>query len=738
VEDLGAQSGALHCALATANIARATILSLNTEQAAAAPGVKLVLTAADLPHAKLWGTLIADEPLLADDQIHYNGQPIALIVADTRAHAEAAAARVHAEYAPLPPILTIDAAIKAGSYHGTAHTIQRGDVAQAIDAADHIITGTLLTPAQDHFYLETQATLASPDDNGDLTLLSSTQHPTEVQHLVSAVTGLPYHRVNCETPRMGGGFGGKESQAAPFAALAGLAAHTLGVPVLIRLNRHQDMVITGKRHTFHSQYRIGFSNAGKILGFQAMLTADGGHSTDLSPAILDRALFHLDNAYTIPALKFEGRVAKSNLPSATAFRGFGGPQGVAVIEEAINRFCEETGRDSAEVRHLNYYSDAQNITPYGQPINDCRLSTIHDQLLTSSGYTDRKKAIALFNATSPVIKRGIAYQPVKFGISFTVSMLNQAGALVVIYTDGSVQVNTGGTEMGQGLTTKMAVIAARSLGITDDRVRVMPTTTEKVPNTSPTAASSGTDLNGAAVRAAVATLLDRLRPVAAKMLNVAPSAITIADNVVSAGDQSIPFSALCKAAWAERVSLSATGFYATPGIAYDRDAGKGTPFRYFAYGGSVVEVELDGLTGEHRLRRVDILHDVGDSLAPEIDRGQVEGAFVQGLGWLTCEELLYNDDGRVLTAGPSTYKIPSFGDIPHNFRVDLLENATNDLAVMGSKAVGEPPFILAIGAVSALRQAIHAFAPTRGAVDLSLPATPEALLNAIYAHQTGE
>jgi len=555
--------------------------------------------------------------------------------------------------------------------------------------------------------------------------------------MVAATLGIGQHRVICEVPRIGGGFGGKESQATGVAVLAAVAAEQTGRPVKVWLNREQDMRITGKRHPFASRYRAGFDVQGRILALDVEIFSDGGWSSDLSLPVLDRALFHLDNSYSIEALRFVGRVCKTNLPSNTAFRGFGGPQGMLVTEIAISRAAETLGLDPAVVRARNYYGDApRNRTPYGQEVRDCRSLRIHEELLASSDYTSRRAESEKSNAQSPWRKRGIGFAPVKFGISFTKSVLNQAGALVLVYTDGTVQLNHGGTEMGQGLHTKMLAVCCHELGVTPGAVRVMQTATDKVPNTSATAASSGSDLNGQAVREACQTLRERLGKVAAEMLDCPGSEIEFRNGKVRAANgRCASFAEVAEQAYLAQVSLSATGYYRTPGIHYDHTTGRGNPFYYFAYGASVCEVEVDGLTGEHRLLRADILHDVGSSLVPTIDRGQVEGGFVQGVGWLTCEQVVHDAKGRPLTLGPSTYKIPSVGDVPVDLRVELLSRAAQEGVIHGSKAVGEPPLMLAIGVVHALRHAISGFGSR--VVELGIPATPESILRAVEHQRTG-
>jgi xanthine dehydrogenase large subunit len=737
VDDLPLPPGSVHGYVVTSPHAHARIVGRDAAAALAMPGVRAVLLAADVPGSLHVGPIVHDEELLARDEVFYVGQPVALVVADDLASARAAAAAVRVEYEALPAILRIEDAIAAGSFIAPPHVIARGDVEGALAAAPVRVTGEVRTGAQDHFYLETQAALAIPGEDGSMRVHSSTQHPTEVQSEVAAVLGVGAHQIVCEVPRMGGGFGGKESQATPFACLAALAAFHTGRPAKLWLDRERDMRITGKRHPFLGRYDAGFDEQGRILALRVELWSDAGFSTDLSLPVLDRALFHLDNAYFVPALRFTGRACRTNLPSNTAFRGFGGPQGMVVVEHALQRAAERLGLDPAVVRERSYYGAApRDRAPYGEvvPFEHNRLPRIHAELMASSDYQARRRAIEAWNAASPHVKRGIGFQPVKFGISFTKSVLNQAGAFVLVYTDGTVQCNHGGTEMGQGLHTKMLAVCAQELGVPTNAVRIMDTATDKVPNTSATAASSGSDLNGQAVREACELLRERLRGVAAKLLALPPEEaqrLRFAGGAVTHPEsaRSLTFAEVALAAWLDRVPLSATGFYRTPGVAYDHATGSGTPFYYYAYGAAVCEVELNGLTGEHRMLRADILHDVGDSLVPTIDRGQVEGGFVQGVGWLTCEEVLVTPDGHPVTLGPSTYKIPAIGDVPVDFRVELLQGAPQPGVIGGSKAVGEPPFMLAIGVITALRHAIGGFGA--GEVELALPATPEAILRAV-------
>ena len=753
VDDLPTPPGTLVGHVLLSPHAHARIVGKDASKARQVPGVHAILFAEDIPGENQIAPVpvIHDEPLLAEGEVHCVGQLVALVVAESAAVAREAAKLLEVEYEVLPALLSIQEAVEAGSFLPDArvpgvpeafrvpHIIRRGEPEAVLATAPVRITGECMTGAQDHFYLETQVALAMPLEDGAVHVWSSTQHPSEVQILTAEVLGLPRHSVVVEVPRMGGGFGGKETQAAHFAALAALGARVSGRPVKVWLNRDVDMASTGKRHPFWMRFDAGFDEAGHILALKAELYSDGGWSTDLSHAILDRALFHSDNAYYLPAVHLFGRPVRTNLPSNTAFRGFGGPQGMFMVEEVLNRAAERLGLDPAVVRERNLYRDAPaNLTPYGQEVKDNRLHRLLAELMVSSDYARRREEIEAFNASSRWTKRGIGFQPVKFGISFTNSVLNQAGALVVVYTDGSVQLNHGGTEMGQGLHTKMRAVCAHELGVGVESVRVMHTSTDKVPNTSATAASSGSDLNGQAVKHACEVLRERLRPVAARMLKLERGAeeLHFAGGRVfhpARPEHSVSFKEVTQEAYKLEAgtSLSSTGFYKTPDIRYDRMAGQGKPFHYYSFGAAVVEVEVSGLTGEHRMRRVDILHDVGNSLVPTIDRGQVEGAFIQGVGWLTCEEVLFNTKGQLVTHSPDTYKIPAIGDAPEDFRVELLRHAPQDNVIHGSKAVGEPPFMLAIGVVTALRHAIAGFGPPRTEVTLASPATPEAILRAV-------
>ncbi len=718
--------------------AHARIVRRDATRARTMPGVVAVLFGEDFPGVNDCGAIRHDEPILATDVVSYHHQPVSLVVAHSYAQARAAAAAVEVEYAPLPAVLGIAAALAADSFHNAPHRIRRGDCDATLAGARHRLEGTLDIGGQEHFYLETQASFARPGEDGTLFVSASTQHPSEVQALVSHALDLPRSAVVVQSPRMGGGFGGKETQGAPWACLVALAAKVTGRPVRVQLDRDLDMAITGKRHPFFARFSVGFEDDGALTAARVELFSDGGWALDLSESITDRALFHLDNAYYIPHVDFSGRVAKTHVTSHTAFRGFGGPQGMVVIEDILDRVARTLGLAPEAVRARNFYrGDGEtSTTHYGERIEDNRLDRVWSGLLASSDFAARRAAVDAFNATSARIKRGIAITPVKFGISFTASFLNQAGALLLLYRDGSLQINHGGTEMGQGLHTKMLGIVARELGLSGARVRMMQTATDKVPNTSATAASAGADLNGAAVRDACLQLRARLAPVAAAMLGCDESAVVFRDGcAVAPTGATAAFEAITERAYMQQIPLTATGFYRTPNVYYDRAAGRGRPFHYYAFGAAVTEVELDGYSGMKRVLRTDILHDVGDSLNPIVDRGQVEGGYVQGLGWLTGEELKWDAAGRLLTHSASTYQIPAVSDAPMDLRVTLLPDAAQGNTVHGSKAVGEPPLMLALSAREALRDAVAAFGSASGPVLLPAPATHEALFLAAAARR---
>ncbi len=716
--------------------AHAYITKLDISAALNVAGCVTVITAADVPGENDTGTIIHDEILLPTEIISFWGQAVAWTVGETEEAARAAAAQVLVEYEPLAPILTIQAAIAAESFHLKPQKFRRGDPGTELERAEFCLSGDVEMNGQDHFYLETQTSWVIPDGEGNYQVYASTQHPTETQIIIGRVLGIPSNQIVVTCLRMGGGFGGKESQANPFAAVAAIAAYKTGRPVRVKLNRQHDMMLTGKRHGFLGQYTVGFTQEGKITALDVDLYADGGWSVDLSPPVLGRAMFHIDNAYYIPNLEVRGQIAKTHKASNTAFRGFGGPQGMVVIEEILDRVARSLGLPPEVVRERNFYhgTGETNTTHYGQEIVDNRIARIWSEVKANANFEERKIAIAAFNQTHSYKKRGLAITPVKFGISFTKKEYNQAGALLLIYQDGSLQLNHGGTEMGQGLHTKMLQVAATSLGVSLSRFRIMPTSTDKVPNTSATAASSGSDLNGHAVRDACEILKARLASVAARMLNWdGAEEIVFEDDWVycrSHSTRRVFFADVVQQAYRDRISLSATGYYRTPNLNWNEETGKGNPFYYFAYGAAVCEVEVDGFTGMFKLRQVDIVHDVGSSLNPLVDKGQIEGGFVQGMGWLTMEELVWDNQGRLRTDAPSTYKIPTISEIPEHFEVHLLERAAQEGVIYGSKAVGEPPLMLAIAVREAIRAAVAAFGQAEY-LPLASPATPEAILQAV-------
>lgn len=718
----------LHAWPVTAPHAHARVVSLDPAPAFDEPGVVRVLTAADVPGDGNAGPARHDEPLFPAE-VMFHHQPVAWVLAEQPDAARRGAERVGATYEALPAILTIEEAIEAESFLTPPLRLSRGDVSVLASSALRV-DGELFLGGQEHFYLETQAALAWIDETGAISVHSSTQHPSETQTIVARVLGVPRHRVTVECLRMGGAFGGKEVQANAWAAIAALGAHTTGRPVRVRLPRHLDMMLTGKRHPFLARYSAGFSADGRIEALRLSLYSDGGWSLDLSEPIMWRALFHCDNAYRLPAVDASGRVCRTHKTSQTAFRGFGGPQGMVVIEEILAHAAQRLSLPAHVVRERNFYREG-DTTHYGQTVQDAaRITTIWTRLKETSRFEQRLGEAAAFNAQHPHVKRGLAITPVKFGISFTATFYNQGGALVLIYRDGSVQVNHGGTEMGQGLFTKIRQIAADSLGLDADRIRVMSTRTDKVPNSSATAASAGTDLNGAAVAHACAQLRARLAGAAAQLWTCSPLAVHFENGLVSGAGRSMPFPELCEIAYRQRIPLFAQGYYRTPEIHFDPAAGRGKPFHYFAFGAAVSEVEVDGFTGDMRLLRTDILQDLGDSISPIVDRGQIEGGFVQGVGWLTIEELLWDDEGRLATAGASTYKLPSWSEVPDVFEVSFLERATQPNVVVGSKAVGEPPLMLAISVREAIREAVGAFGHG-DVVTFASPATPERIFFAV-------
>lgn len=729
VDDTPLPRDALHLAFGLSTIAKGRITKLDLSQVLASPGVVAVLSAEDLPFTNDVSPSIHDEPLLSDGTVHYLGQPLFLVVASSHRAARVAARKGQIDYTEDPALLTLDAALAADSrFEEGPRIYQKGDPTAAIAAAPNQIEGSFELGGQEHFYLEGQAALALPQEDGAMLVNSSTQHPTEIQHKVAEAIGLPMHSVRVEIRRMGGGFGGKESQGNALAVACAVAARQTGKPCKMRYDRDDDMVITGKRHAFRISYRAGYDDSGKLLGVEFTHLVNCGWAQDLSLPVADRAMLHSDNAYAIPAIRIESHRLKTNTQSATAYRGFGGPQGMVGIERMMDHIAYDLRLDPVELRRRNYYSapgtsSGDNTTPYGMEVSDFELHSLTDQLLDSANYSARKAEIDAWNATKTNLKRGLAFSPVKFGISFTLTHLNQAGALVHVYQDGSVHLNHGGTEMGQGLFQKVAQVAASRFGISMDQVKITATDTAKVPNTSATAASSGSDLNGMAVQAACDTIRDRMSAHLAERHQTTADAVVFAGDRVRIGGDEISFTEAAKQCYEGRISLSATGFYKTPSLKWDRIKGQGRPFFYFAYGASITEVVVDRLTGENRILRTDILHDAGASLNPDLDIGQVEGGYVQGAGWLTTEELIWDDKGSLRTHAPSTYKIPACSDRPDIFNVALYDGENREDTIYRSKAVGEPPFMLGISAWLALSDAVAQFGDNYPALDA--PATSE-------------
>ena len=775
VDDIPAPAETLHLAFGLSEAAAGSITALDVSEVRTSAGVVAVLTADDLEREADTSPSIHDEPLLATGEVHYAGQALFLVIADSHLNARKAARKATVEIAERTPILSIDDAIAADSHFEDGPRLyEKGDADTAIANAPHAIDGTLELGGQEHFYLEGQAAMALPQEGGDMVVMSSTQHPSEIQHKVAHALGIPMHGVRVECRRMGGGFGGKESQGNALAIACALGAQLTGKPCKMRYDRDDDMIITGKRHDFRIAYRAGFDGDGRVLGVEFTQYARCGWSQDLSLPVADRAMLHADNAYHLEHARILSHRLKTNTQSATAFRGFGGPQGMIGIERVMDHVAHELGRDPLEVRRVNYYAAPEKTgpgtgqrfggefspgasragpipddidpasrgaqaemppdaapkppagvqtTPYGQPVEDFILHEMTDALVERAEYHARRKAVAEWNAANAVLKKGIALTPVKFGISFTLTHLNQAGALVHVYNDGSIHLNHGGTEMGQGLFQKVAQVAAARFGVPQEMVRITATDTGKVPNTSATAASSGSDLNGMAVKAACDTIRERMAEFLAEYHQAEPATVRFEDGKVYVGAHERSFAEAAKLAYEHRVSLSSTGFYKTPKLAWDRIRGEGRPFFYFAYGAAVTEVVIDTLTGENRILRTDILHDAGASLNPAIDIGQVEGGYVQGAGWLTTEELVWNDKGRLTTHAPSTYKIPACGDRPDVFNVALWDDENREETIYRSKAVGEPPFMLGISAFLALSDAIASCGEGYPALDA--PATAE-------------
>ena len=747
VDDVPLPSGAVHLAFGTSPVARGRIKSLDVTRVRTAPGVVAVITADDLDHEIDVSPSPSPEPLLAKDDVHYVGQPIFIVVAESHLEARRAAVLAEIEIEEMDAILTIDDALAAGSrFEEGPRIYTRGDAAQAIAAAPNALEGSIDIGGQEHFYLESQAAAVLPQEGGDMVVYSSSQHPTEIQHKVAHALHLPMNAVRTEVRRMGGGFGGKESQGNSLAIACALVARLTGRPASMRYDRDDDMTITGKRHDFRIDYRVGYDDDGRIEGIKFLQLCRCGWSMDLSLPVADRAMLHADNAYFIPNMRIESHRLKTNTQSATAFRGFGGPQGMVGIERVLDHVAHAVARDPLEVRRLNYYrpmadasggsisgteetqSPGLQTTHYHMPVEDFILHEMTDRLVETSAYHARRAAVRDWNAANPILKKGIALTPVKFGISFTLTHLNQAGALVHVYQDGSIHMNHGGTEMGQGLFQKVAQVAASRFGVGIDRVKITATDTGKVPNTSATAASSGSDLNGMAVQAACDTIRDRLAEFVAARAQTSAADVRFEDGMVHVGGESLTFDDVVADAYMNRISLSSTGFYKTPKIVWDRIKGTGRPFYYFAYGAAVTEVVIDTLTGENRILRADILHDCGASLNPALDIGQIEGGYVQGAGWLTTEELVWDAKGRLRTHAPSTYKIPACSDRPDVFNVTLWDGTNREETVYRSKAVGEPPLMLGISALMALSDAVSSCGAEYP--DLDTPATAERVLMA--------
>jgi xanthine dehydrogenase large subunit len=720
----------LHVYARMSDRAHARIVRIDTAPCYAVPGVAIAITAQDVPGQLDIGAVMPGDPLLADGKVEYVGQPVIAVAADSVETARKAAMAAIIEYEDLEPVIDVVDALRKKHFVLDSHTHKRGDSTGALATAPRRLQGSLHIGGQEHFYLETQVSSVMPTEDGGMIVYTSTQNPTEVQKLVSEVLGVSMNKIVIDMRRMGGGFGGKETQAAGPACMCAVIAHLTGRPTKMRLPRMEDMTMTGKRHPFYVEYDVGFDDDGLLHGIEIDLAGNCGYSPDLSGSIVDRAMFHSDNAYYLGDATINGHRCKTNLASNTAYRGFGGPQGMVAIEEIMDAIARELGKDPLDVRKRNYYGKTErNVTPYYQTVEHNMLEEMTAELEASSEYARRREEIRAFNATSPILKKGLALTPVKFGISFTASFLNQAGALVHVYTDGSIHMNHGGTEMGQGLNTKVAQVVAEVFQVDIERIQITATNTDKVPNTSPTAASSGADLNGKAAQNAALTIKQRLVEFAARHWNVTEEDVEFRNGQVRIRDQYVSFEELIQQAYFGQVSLSSTGFYRTPKIYYDRSQARGRPFYYFAYGAACSEVIVDTLTGEYKMLRSDILHDVGASLNPAIDIGQVEGGFVQGMGWLTMEELVWNDKGKLMTNGPASYKIPAVADMPLDLRVKLVENRKNpEDTVFHSKAVGEPPFMLGISVWCAIKDAVASLADYRVQPKIDAPATPERVL----------
>ncbi|MCQ4259127.1 xanthine dehydrogenase molybdopterin binding subunit [Stutzerimonas stutzeri] len=720
----------LHVYARMSDRAHARILSIDTAPCYNIPGVAIAITAKDVPGQLDIGAVMPGDPLLADGIVEFIGQPVIAVAADSLETARKAAMAAIIEYEDLEPVIDVVDALRKKHFVLDSHTHKRGDSSAALATAPRRLQGSLHIGGQEHFYLETQVSSVMPTEDGGMIVYTSTQNPTEVQKLVAEVLGVSMNKIVIDMRRMGGGFGGKETQAAGPACMCAVIAHLTGRPTKMRLPRMEDMTMTGKRHPFYVEYDVGFDDDGLLHGIEIDLAGNCGYSPDLSGSIVDRAMFHSDNAYYLGDATINGHRCKTNLASNTAYRGFGGPQGMVAIEEIMDAVARQLGKDPLDVRKRNYYGKTErNVTPYYQTVEHNMLEEMTAELEASSEYARRREEIRAFNAKSPILKKGLALTPVKFGISFTASFLNQGGALVHVYTDGSIHLNHGGTEMGQGLNTKVAQVVAEVFQVDIDRIQITATNTDKVPNTSPTAASSGTDLNGKAAQNAAQTIKQRLIEFAARHFKVTEEDVEFKNGQVRIRDEYLSFDELIQQAYFGQVSLSSTGFYRTPKIYYDRSLARGRPFYYFAYGAACSEVIVDTLTGEYKMLRSDILHDVGASLNPAIDIGQVEGGFVQGMGWLTMEELVWNDKGKLMTSGPASYKVPAVADMPLDLRVKLVENRKNpEDTVFHSKAVGEPPFMLGISVWCAIKDAVASVADYKAQPKIDAPATPERVL----------
>jgi xanthine dehydrogenase large subunit len=723
----------LHVYARMSERAHARITKLDVSPCYDFPGVAIAITAKDVPGQLDIGAVLPGDPLLADGKVEFYGQPVLAVAANDLETARKAAMAAIVEYEDLEAIISVEEALEKEHFVSEPHTHQRGDSQTALSNALHKVKGSVHIGGQEHFYLETQIASVIPTEDGGMIVYVSSQNPTEVQKLVAEVLGVSFNKIQIDMRRMGGGFGGKETQAAGPACIAAVIANHTGRPTKMRLPRMEDMMMTGKRHPFFNQYEVGYDDNGRITGCEMKLAGDCGYSPDLSNSIVDRAMFHSDNSYYLGDATITGYRCKTHIASNTAYRGFGGPQGLIMPEIILDDIARSLGKDPLDVRKANFYGEeGRDTTHYYQKVEDNVLPELIADLEQSSEYQKRREEIKAFNATSPILKKGLAMTPVKFGISFTATFLNQAGALIHIYTDGSIHLNHGGTEMGQGLNTKVAQIVAEEFQVDFDKIHITATDTDKVPNTSPTAASSGADLNGKAAQNAARTIKQRLVEFAARHFNVTDEDVVFRNNHLVIRDQVMPFAEFIELAYFNQISLSSTGFYRTPKIYYDRDQARGRPFYYYAYGAACSEVIVDTLTGEYKILQADILHDVGASLNPAIDIGQVEGAFVQGAGWLTSEELVWNDQGRLLTSGPASYKIPAISDMPVKFNTRLVENRKNkEDTVFHSKAVGEPPFMLGISVFCAIKDAIASVADYRVSPAIDAPATPERVLWAI-------